>query len=288
MEKNGSGALPLSGMTVLLTRAAHQAGKLSLRLRALGAEVIEMPLIEIAPPLSWHDLDQALETIDTFDWIFFASSNAAQSLLDRSENILGQKALGTGRSRLAAIGPSTAKYLKGRGLNVDYIPPKFVAESFVDSFPGYPNLRGQKILWPRTDIGRNYIFEKLTEAGAEVSLVEAYRTIMPKDAPAIADRLVELLHLRKVEVITFTSGQTARNFAQVLDLGKKKADRSSLTGAGEENSRFSKLLQDVTLVSIGPETTKAIGDCGLPVCLEAKSHDAEGLIEAILRQFQRA
>jgi len=96
------------------------------------------------------------------------------------------------------------------------------------------------------------------------------------------------LHLRKVQVITFMSGQTARNFAQVLDLPAKRADQSAANGARGGNSRFANLLQDVTLVSIGPETTKAIGDCGLPACLEVDfPRDAMGVIFTIMKHFQR-
>jgi uroporphyrinogen-III synthase len=263
-----------------------------MRLRELGAEVIELPMIEIAPPLSWHDVDQAIENIDAYDWMFFASSNSAKSFIDRAAESSAVDFLRSGRPHRAAIGKSTARYMQDRGAKVDYVPPEFVAESFVESFPGYPNLRGLKILWPRTNIGRDYIFEKLTAAGAEISIVEAYRTVLPEDAEVVAAKLSELLHLRKVEVITFTSGQTARNFAQVLERGAKQGSFSYESGEAEQasiaSSPFAKLLEDVTLVSIGPETTKAISDCGLPACLEAESHDAEGLVQAILSQFRSA
>src|SRR5277367_183528 len=116
----------LNGIGVVVTRAAHQSSELSDTLRGLGAEVFEMPMIEIAPPLSWHDLDRALMNIDSFNWIFFASINAAQSLLDRAETMSVQGALASGKPQLATIGPSTAKYLQDRGLKVDYFPPDFI------------------------------------------------------------------------------------------------------------------------------------------------------------------
>jgi uroporphyrinogen III methyltransferase / synthase len=285
---------PLSGIRVLVTRAAHQAAELSSRLRDLGAEVIEMPMIEIAPPLSWDELDQAIRKIECYDWIFFASKNSARSLTERAAQIslheAVSQALCAGKPRIAAIGKATADYVEQRGAKVDFMPDKFVAEALVEKFPNYPNLGGLKILWPRTDLGRDYILEKLTEAGADVSVVEAYRTIMPNDVEAIAGRLGELLRLRKLDVITLTSGQTARNFAQVLEQAMNVLSSSSSSRqAGQainDRSRYANLLQDVTLVSIGPETTKSMVDCALPVGLEAKAHALEGLERAILSRFQ--
>jgi uroporphyrinogen III methyltransferase / synthase len=285
---------PLNGIRVLVTRASHQAGELSSRLRDVGAEVIEMPLIEIAPPLSWDELDQAIRKFETYDWIFFASKNSARSLTDRAAHIAMHeavsKALRAGKPRIAVIGKATADYVEERGAKVDFMPDKFVAEALVENFPNYPNLGGLKILWPRTDLGRDYILEKFQEAGANISVVQAYRTVMPKDVEAIAGRLGELLRLRKLDVITLTSGQTARNFAQVLaQVAKVLSSSSNDQPAGQafnDQSRYANLLRDVTLVSIGPETTKSMVDCALPVGLEAKVHDMEGLVQAILSRFQ--
>lgn len=287
-EKNACVSGPLSHLSILLTRPLQQSVELAQNLQALGADVIEMPMIEILPPASWQELDNALNNLGAFDWIFFASANAAQSFVQRA-SLLGCDLVGSGKPKVAVIGKSTEKYLRDRGIKADYVPADFVAESFVSGFPAYPQVSGLKILWPRTNIGRDYIAAKLSEAKAQVTVVQAYRTVLPSGADEYAARLRQLLRLRKLQVIAFLSGQAARNFAQVLALGTNNGadlgDDGRDQPATKGDSRFANLLRDVTLVSIGPETTKAIHECGLPAGIEAKTHDATGLVQEVLKKF---
>jgi uroporphyrinogen-III synthase len=76
-------SLPLAGRRVLVTRAAHQASKLSDGLRALGAEPVEVPVLEIRPPISFDPLDAALRQLDSYDWLILTSANAARALAER-------------------------------------------------------------------------------------------------------------------------------------------------------------------------------------------------------------
>jgi uroporphyrinogen-III synthase len=286
---------PLTGSNILVTRPEHQAHLLSVRLRDLGAFVIEIPMIEIAPPASWDDFDKAIRDLNTYDWVFFASTNAVQFFIERAKFIWPEASGDIQRMmsavKLAAIGENTAQVLIHHGLKVDYVPPEFNAESFIRSFPRYPDLSGVRALWPRTNIGRDSIASKLTEAGCQLTIVESYRTMLPHNKDEVSRELDKLLQGHKLDLITFTSGQTARNFAEILSSSGKTTVSCNVRkdeGPIIAEQEFKNRLKNVTLVSIGPETTAAMKECGLPVCLEAKPHNAEGLVQAILQSIGNA
>ena len=71
---------PLSGIRVLVGRARHQAGALSAELRRRGADVIEIPFIEIRKPRSFHPLDAALKSLSSYDWLIFTSVNGVEAM----------------------------------------------------------------------------------------------------------------------------------------------------------------------------------------------------------------
>jgi uroporphyrinogen-III synthase len=143
--------LPLAGRQVLVTRARHQAGQLSEKLRALGAEVVEMPAIEIVAPESYAELDWALGNLSQYAWLIVTSANGAQALGGR------MLALGIGAGefvhlRIAAVGSGTARALGDLGLAVAVTPAEYVAESLVESLGG--RVRGERVLLARADSGR--------------------------------------------------------------------------------------------------------------------------------------
>ena len=141
---------PLFGQRVLVTRARTQASVLSARLRALGAEAIELPTIRIVPPADWGPLDRAIESLTAYDWIVFASVNGVRFFWERlTEADLDARALGA--VKLAAIGPITASELETHGLRADYTPPTYVAEAIAS---GLGDVRNQRILLPCADIAR--------------------------------------------------------------------------------------------------------------------------------------
>jgi uroporphyrinogen III methyltransferase/synthase len=289
---------PLAHLKILVTRAEHQAGELSSRLRALGAWIVETPLIEILPPSSYQALDQAIAKLPSYDWLILASTNAAESFSHRVRLIREMEfynQIDLGETKVAVIGDNTAIHALEKGLNVNFRPPNFVAESFIENFPGYPNLEGVRILWPRTNIGRNLIADELRKAGATVDIVEAYRTGLPADAQALAERLYDLLERREVDAITLTSAQTARNLAEILNLGiKEKLNGGALRfkssneiPADDLKSALTRLISEVTLVSIGPETSASMKQCLDRVDLEATPHNAQGIVQTIVAHFGR-
>lgn len=267
--------LPLSGLRILVTRSRHQAGQLSDKLAEFGAEPIVIPVIEIGPPDSWEELDNALDTIEDYDWILFASVNAVDAFMDRFESF-GRTAAELSRIKLAAIGPSTSEALAERGLKATFQPKQFIAEAMVAQFPGYPQLEGKRFLWPRTNVGRGYIIDKLSAAGSQIDTVPAYSTSLPRDSQSAAKRLFNLLSDRNIEIVTLASSQSATNLAQLLNQGLE------LCQISEQPTSLSQLLSAVKVATIGPETTKSAVKALGKSNIEATKSTISGLVDAIV------
>ena len=170
-------SLPLLGRRVLVTRARAQAGALSRRLAEMGALPVEAPMIEIRPPEDCSALDAALAEAPKFDWIVFASANAALAVRDRLEaNGLDSRALGG--VRVASIGGATAGALRGMGIVADLTPASTTASGLADALKA-AGVSGKRALLPRSDIAPRRLPDALRAAGAEVTQVVAYQNTLP-------------------------------------------------------------------------------------------------------------
>ncbi|MBI1792317.1 MAG: uroporphyrinogen-III C-methyltransferase, partial [Acidobacteria bacterium] len=165
--------LPLFGRRIVVTRAHGQAEALSSKLHALGAQVIELPAIEIRPSADYTALDHAIARLAGYDWLVFTSANGVRFFLDRLDR--SQFDLRALRGRIAAIGPATRAALERLHLKVDLMGAEYVAESLVEAL-GEHDLKGQRILLARAAVARDLLPVALRARGAEVDLVEAYRT----------------------------------------------------------------------------------------------------------------
>src|SRR5229473_4584095 len=203
---------PLDGLRVLVGRARHQASALSSGLRDLGAQVLEIPFIEIRKSRSYKSLDTALKNLRQYDWLILTSVNGAEAVWERLKKLrLTGKHLG--HLKVAAIGPATKKAIEQRGIKVDVVPEEYVAESVVESLRG--QVKGKRVLLARVKIARDVIPRQLRRLGARVDVVEAYETVIPQ---ASRKRLLAVLSDSKrcPDMITFTSSSTARNFLALL------------------------------------------------------------------------
>src|SRR5438105_4004439 len=219
---------PLSGIRILVGRARHQAGALSRELRKLGAEVLEIPFIEIRKPQSFEPLDSALKNLDSYDWLVLTSVNGVEALWDRLAALrLTRKNLK--HLRVAAIGPATKKAVERRGIEVDVVPREYVAESVVSSLRR--RVKGKRVLLVRAKVARDVIPRELRRAGAQVDVVEAYETVIPQSS---RKRLQAALKSQKQRphVITFTSSSTVRNFVALLGSRKPKLEGIRLASIG--------------------------------------------------------
>jgi uroporphyrinogen-III synthase len=251
---------PLRGYRVLVGRARHQASALSSGLRALGAQVLEIPFIEIREPRSFRPLDTALKNLRDYDWLILTSVNGVEAMWERIRRM--RLTRNPFRNlRVAAIGPATRKAIESRGLKVQVVPEQYVAESVVRRLR--KQVRGKRILLVRAKVARDVIPRDLRAAGAQVDVVEAYETVVPQ---ASRTRLRGVLQKsrRAPDVITFTSSSTVRNFVDLL---------------GKDHSQ---VLKSVKLASIGPVTSGTLRELGLRVDIEAREYTIPGLIKAIV------
>ncbi|HET7210010.1 MAG TPA: uroporphyrinogen-III synthase [Terriglobales bacterium] len=260
---------PLTGVRVLVGRARHQAGALSSGLRKLGAEVLEIPFIEIRKPKSFRSLDQALKTLSSYDWLILTSVNGVDAMWDRL------KLLRVPKHRLddlqiAAIGPATKKAIEKHGLRVDVVPEEYVAESVVRSL--HHRVRGKSVLLVRAKVARDVIPRELRKAGAHVDVAEAYETVVPRSSRTKLRAALKDAQ-RRPDVITFTSSSTVRNFVALL------ADSA---GSRHTRSRNVSVLKGIKMASIGPVTSATLRQLQLGVDIEAREYTIPGLIKAIV------
>jgi len=274
---------PLKGVRVLVGRARHQAGALSAELRKRGAQILEIPFIEIRKPRSFRPLDSALKNLNIYDWLILTSVNGVEAMWARigkatrrsttlelpwdgsysGPRLSGKssQALAAGL-RIAAIGPATKKAIEQRGIKVDVMPREYIAESVVRSLKG--KVKGKRVLLVRARVARDVIPRELRRAGAHVDVVEAYETVVPESSRRRLQAALKNPNKRP-NVVTFTSSSTVKNFVELLGSRRKSA-----------------LLNGVQTASIGPVTSATLRELGLPVDIAAREFTIPGLVAAIV------
>jgi uroporphyrinogen-III synthase len=254
-------SLPLAGRRILVTRAAHQAGKLSQGLRALGAEPVEVPVLEIHPPENFEPLDRALRQLKDYNWLIFTSANTVRALVERSA-ALGISPDLASKLQVAAIGEATAPAARDAGFTVTLVPKNYVAESLVDALAAHP--KGKKILLARAAAARDVIPDALRAAGATVDVADAYRNVTPDAAPQLLRKALE----NGIDAATFTSSSSVMHLAEAARV------------AG-----IAFPLAGVRAVSIGPITSRTLREFRWEPASEAAQSDVAGLIEAVQSHF---
>jgi uroporphyrinogen III methyltransferase/synthase len=244
---------PLYGRRVVVTRARAQASGLAKRLRGLGAEVVELPAIRIESLLESDDVKRAATSIGEYALICLTSPNGVR-LLFEALHTAGLDARALSGAAVAAIGPGTARALAKCGIAADIVPERFVAESLVEAL-GEIEVSGKPVLVARAADARDVIPEHLSGRGGEVDVVALYETVREEPKPE------EVEAAQSADYVTFTSSSTVRNLTDAL---------------GE---RFP---SNARIVSIGPVTSEAVQGAGLKVDIEAKRHDIDGLVAALL------
>jgi uroporphyrinogen III methyltransferase/synthase len=256
-------ARPLFGKRVLVTRPRDQAAEMVDRLSIMGAETIEAPMIRIAPPEDLGPLQRAVDNADDFDWIVFTSANSVEAfmsaLLDGTRDVRYLK-----KSRLCCVGTGTAERLARYGVRADLIPDEFRGEALIVAMADSGSLDGCRVLVPRADIGRDVIAEGLRDAGALVTDVVAYRTVLEDAEQDGGPDVYRMLLDDGIDVVTFTSPSAVRNFASIY---------------GKEQTID--LLSRTVVAAIGPVTTEAATQLGLTVTVQPAVSTIAALVDAI-------
>ena len=262
---------PLYGRRVVVTRARAQASGLAEQLRALGADVVELPAIRIEPAIESEEVKQAIEKIGEYALIVLTSPNGVRLLFEalreagldaralsrpemRQIEAAGSRTSADVGTTVAAIGPGTAHALARHGIAADIVPERFVAESLVEALAEV-EVDGKRVLVARAAEARDVIPEHLSSRGAEVDVVALYETVREEPRPEAIEGA------QGAGYVTFTSSSTVRNLTNAL---------------GERFPR------EARIVSIGPVTSEAAREAGLKVDIEAERHDIDGLVAALL------
>ena len=260
---------PLFGRRIVVTRSREQASDLVDMLEDRGAEVIQAPTIRIAPPEDMEALDRACADAGVYDWIVFTSANAVDHFMSR---VLGNGDIRDLKGvRLCAIGPSTAQRVSRHGVRVDLIPEESRSEVVIEALSAAGAIKGKRFLLPRSDIAREVLADQLRDAGAEVSEVVAYRTLVGGADRDGDQDVYRMLLDRRIDAVTFTSASTVRNFAKIY---------------GEDQA--ADLLSATVVASIGPVTAEAAQQLGIATTVMPERYTVPDLVDALVGHFKSA
>jgi uroporphyrinogen III methyltransferase/synthase len=257
---------PLFGKRILVTRSRAQSKGTAQAIAALGGRAVLFPTIVVRPPADYEPLDRAISEIGSFDWVLFTSVNGVERFFARFFE-LGHDIRETAGPRIGAIGPVTAQSIRDRGIRVDLLAAEFKAEGVLAQL-SEEEVRGKRFLIPRAEKAREILPKGIIERGGDVRVVQVYRTGKPTDSDV--EKVREYLEKRTIDAITFTSSSTVSHFVEML--GPDDAAR---------------LVEGTVLASIGPITSKTLGELGLPVHVEASKYTIDGLIDALVSYFGR-
>jgi uroporphyrinogen-III synthase len=247
-------------MRVLVTRPKKDAAEFAAALQAIGAESVFFPTIAIQPVADTILLDRALSRLDCYDWLVFTSANAVEVVLKRFAALHIQAI--PPDLRIAAVGPKTAARLEAANFSPHFIPNQYIAEAVV---PGLGDLSGRWVLLPMADISHETIPQAIQAADGIAHVITAYHTV------AKAENVdIESLFSPGIDVITFTSGSSVRNFLSLL----KSTHLDAFNIPGKP-----------LIACIGPKTAQVAQDAGFTVDITAETHTIQGLVEAIAAHF---
>ena len=265
-----SAELPLTGKTVVITRARAQADEFVTALEQYGADVVVCPTIQIKPLEDYARLDEAIEHLYGYDWLIFTSVNGVDHFFERLSQ-QQRDAHELDEIKICAIGGATAERLHSLHVHVDVVPAEFKAEgvyaALVSFLGGEESLRGVNILIPRASVARDFLPKALAQAGARVDVVPAYATSLPDD---LDKGHVAAMLSGNADSIAFTSSSTVKNLATLFDT-------QDLSGP----------LKNVTVACIGDVTAATARVYGLTVHIQPAEFTIPALASAIAEYFRR-
>jgi uroporphyrinogen III methyltransferase/synthase len=255
---------PLFGKVVVVTRARGQASEFAYSLENLGAHCIQCPTIKITSPDNWKEVDASIAHLKEYDWIIFTSVNGVQYFLERL-TAKGRDLRDLKGNKICAIGPATSESLEELGLKLDFVPKEYVAEAVVKGLKRR-GISGKKILIPRAKVAREVLPEQLRTLRASVDVVTVYKTVKPR---GVGKELKKLFEDKAIDLITFTSSSTVKNFVGLF-----------------EKARLKRWLDGVIIACIGPITRDTAEKLGIKVHIMPKEYTIPGLTQAIVNYFE--
>lgn len=214
--------LPLSGMKLVVTRPRDMISQMAMKLRRLGAEVLELPAICTQPVLDNQQLKEALNVLDTYQWIAFTSPTGVKVFFNELKKS-GKDIRALGSVKIASIGKGTSRELEKFGLYADLVPEVFDGEHLGQKLAGAAE-KGDRILLPRADIGNHEIIAEL-EKGRNLTVTDIPTYTTTYTSSDILDQKLIFESGKKVMAV-FTSASTVKGFASAcpdLDYSKVQA-----------------------------------------------------------------
>jgi len=255
---------PLAGKRIVITRARKQAENLARAIEDLGGEIIEFPTIEICLPESFAEFDDAIDKLDGYDWVIFTSVNSVEPFLQRLK-IKGKTADALSAHKIGAIGAETARRLEAARICASLVPERYQAEGILAAISP-EEIRGKRVLIPRAAEAREVLPATLRNWGAVVDVIVAYRTELPcVDVRPLAGLLVE----HKIDVVTFTSSSTVRNFVRLFG-----------------GRRLGEIVNGSMIACIGPITAATVEDLGGRVDIVADQFTVTDMLRVIVEHFE--
>lgn len=253
---------PLFGQTIMITRSREQASELGAKLALLGARVLSMPTIRFESPEDNSILERVVDALSIFDWIVFTSINGVTQFFSTLHGE-GHDSRALAPCKICCIGPGTAARLAVYGIKADLVPPRFTSKAIFDALSKQEDLAGKRMLLPRADIAGTNLPKMLAASGAEITDIAVYKTLPGEPPPEV----IESLQAGEVDIVTFTSSSTAKNFVCIV------------------RDKLGDLPNEIKYASIGPETSKAAREEGVEIAVEAQEHTIDGLVNVILDTF---
>jgi uroporphyrinogen III methyltransferase/synthase len=250
---------PLLGKNIIVTRSRSQASELIKILQQKGACCIQFPTIDIAPLKDYSELYQAIDKINSYDWIIFTSVNGVKFFFKKLFE-MGYDCRCLASSKICAIGPATEKKLREYSIIADVVPERYVAEAIVESLKE-KEIRGKNILIPRAKEARDVLITELTKLNANVVVVPVYETVLGKGN---SEEIIEKIKAGEIDYITFTSSSTVKNFFSLVP--------EKIVSDYGNNIKFA---------CIGPITAKTLKDFGFSSHIVPETYTIEALVEEI-------
>lgn len=252
---------PLFGKRIMVTRTREQASELVYSLENLGADCVECATISLEPPDSWQEIDLALESLDSFNWLLFTSINAIEYFFRRLFE-LDKDARDLHAIKIAVVGTATEVALNRYGLKADLVPDEFTGQGLASKLIA-KGVDGAKFLLPRALKASSVLPDALMKAGAEVVIAPVYQNVRPQGKE---EELREILK-GGIDAITFTSSSTCSNFLFMLN--------------AEDQDEVAEILAGIKIASIGPITSKTAEDNGLNIDIQPEKYTIPALVESV-------
>ncbi|MEY4488043.1 MAG: hypothetical protein RIQ79_551 [Verrucomicrobiota bacterium] len=257
--------LPLFGRRVAITRTRDQNSELREKLEALGAEVLELPLITITKDVDKYGLVEILAELGMYDWIVFTSANGVRYFFeDFLKGYPDIRALGL--LRFACVGKATAREIERHNIKVECMPDTATGASLADALIETGSLDSAKVIVVTGNLNRDKLIKKLEAGRAIVDRLQLYKT---EKTDLANDPVADDFRLHGADAILFASSSAADSYhTQGDSLKLSPAAKKPLVG------------------SIGAQTTETLGEIGLPPDFVAARPSLDALIEALCEKLK--